>query len=305
MDPLAGQTVAVTGATGFIGRHLVRELLARGARPVGVVRNPERVPALREAGVELRRADLTEPRALEEAFAGVDAVMANAGVVSLGTERRDALVRANVEGTRNVLEALARAGVTRVVHTSSVSVYRRKRGTYHEDDPLHDPNGWSSPFGHYAVTKAAAEREAVRLASSLGLRLAIARPGAIYGAWDEVSFTRWFLRVTRVPAITAFPTRLAIPVIYAGDLARAMCELLVRDVPSGRAYNLTGEAGVPMGELLEAYRAAGGRVPRLVVPIPVPLRYAYDLTRAKRELGLVQRPLIDGFREAIALGLGA
>src|SRR3989442_7523467 len=80
---LRGAAVAVTGATGFLGRYLVDALLARGARVIGVVRNPDRVPELAARGVELRRADLAERDRLPRGLAGAQAVVSNAGLFSL------------------------------------------------------------------------------------------------------------------------------------------------------------------------------------------------------------------------------
>ena len=96
---LGGATIAVTGATGFLGRYLVDLLLRRGARVVGVVRNPDRVPELRERGVELRRADLAERDRLAAGFRGADAVVSNAALLSLRTQRWADYVQTNVDGT--------------------------------------------------------------------------------------------------------------------------------------------------------------------------------------------------------------
>src|SRR5712691_6318889 len=115
---LRGATVAVTGATGFLGRYLVDVLLGRGAHVVGVVRNPDRVPELARRGVELRRADLAERERLAAGFAGATAVVSNAALFALGNSRWDDHHRANIEGLRNVLAAVVDAGVRRVVHVS-------------------------------------------------------------------------------------------------------------------------------------------------------------------------------------------
>ncbi len=85
------KTVAVTGATGFIGRYLVQALVERGTRVVGVVRSPDKVPALRDhPRVEMRKADLADRAALTAAFDGVDAVISNAGLISIGGPRSTA-----------------------------------------------------------------------------------------------------------------------------------------------------------------------------------------------------------------------
>jgi len=75
---LRGASIAVTDATGFLGRYVVDTLLSRGARVVGVVRNPDRVPELALRGAELRRADLADRERLARGFAGADAVVSNA-----------------------------------------------------------------------------------------------------------------------------------------------------------------------------------------------------------------------------------
>ena len=120
---LRGATVAVTGATGFLGRYIVDALLGRGAHVIGVVRNPERVPGLAGRGVELRRADLAEGDRLAAGFAGAAAVVSNAALFSLRNARWDDHQRANVRGTANVFDAAVAAVVRRVVHVSSVAVY--------------------------------------------------------------------------------------------------------------------------------------------------------------------------------------
>src|SRR5437899_4136385 len=81
---LKGRNIAVTGATGFLGRYIVDVLLKRGAHVIGVVRNPDRVPELQQRGVEFRKADLAERDRLTAGFAGVDAVVSNAALFAVG-----------------------------------------------------------------------------------------------------------------------------------------------------------------------------------------------------------------------------
>jgi nucleoside-diphosphate-sugar epimerase len=292
----------VTGATGFLGRHIVRVLTTRGARVVGVVRNPDRVPELVAQGVELRRADLAEPERLRAGLAGAAALVSNAALLPVRNWSGDAHRRTNVDGTRNVLEAAVACGVPRVVHVSSVSVYRPAGGAaLTEDHPLLDdePRGWfAHPYGH---SKAASERLAWRIAGERGLALTTVRPGLIYGAWDS-NFMQIFGRLAAFP-VTVMPALTWLAMVYAGDVAEAIALALERPAAAGRAYNLAG-APLTVWEFLHAWEEAGGRVGRLVVPIPLPFHQRIDASRARAELGWHDRPVVQALAESFALEAG-
>jgi nucleoside-diphosphate-sugar epimerase len=300
---LRGKRIAVTGATGFLGRYIVDALLARGAHVVGVVRNPDRVPELAAKGVELRKADLAEPDRLAAGFASADAVVSNAALFSLGNQSWADHERANVEGTRNVMTACAKAGVKRVVHVSSVAVYGIfARGRLHEDAPQLGPETRRMPWNVYATSKAISEQEAWRLARQHGLDLTTVRPCTIYGAHDP-NFMPLFKRVSSWP-VSFKPVGLRQSYVYAGDVADGIALVLEQDRSIGRAYNLAGD-GESWQDLTDAWRAAGGKTPSLAVPIPVPIAPQFDSTRAKQDLGWRPRPLADGVREMIAMEGGA
>ncbi|HEY8155109.1 MAG TPA: NAD(P)-dependent oxidoreductase [Myxococcota bacterium] len=295
---LEGATIAVTGATGFLGRYLVDTLLRRGARVVGVVRNPDRVPELRERGVELRRADLAEPDRLMAGFRGVDAVVSNAALLSLRTQRWSDYVQTNVDGTVNVCEAAAAAGVRRIVYVSSVSVYRGRRQHVVDEDHVQ----WASDvrpgrLNAYPLSKALAEQAALRIAQAQRLDLTILRPGGIYGAFDGnfMPIFRAFLR----PKLTLYPAWFRLPLVYAGDVAEALALALEKPGSIGRAYNIAGEDRSAW-DFARAWKAAGGHFPWLMLPVPFPYRRVYDTARALEELGWRARPYLDGLRETLA-----
>jgi len=291
--------IAVTGATGFLGRYIVDVLLARGAHVVGVVRNPDRVPALVTKGVELRRADLAEPDRLRDAFADVRAVVSNAALFSLGNQKWADHERANVVGTHNVMEACRAAGVRRVVQVSSVAVYGLfARGPLTEDAPQLGPDTRRLPWNVYPVSKARSEQEAWRLAREHGLELTTVRPCTIYGAFDP-NFMRVFRRVMTLPvSVRAVGMRMSY--VYAGDVAEGIALALEHDPSIGRAYNLTGE-GESWDDLVAAWKAAGGRTPTFTLPLPIPLAPAFDSSRAKTELGWRPRGLVEALRESFHL----
>src|SRR5262245_15554381 len=99
----------------MVGRYLMRALEARGAHAVAVVRSPDKPPSLGGLGFEVRQADVTDKVALVRAFEGLDAVIANAGVIAIGWHRPADVMASNVGGTRNTFEAMAEAGVRRGV----------------------------------------------------------------------------------------------------------------------------------------------------------------------------------------------
>jgi nucleoside-diphosphate-sugar epimerase len=295
---LEGARIAVTGATGFLGRYIADVLLARGAQVVGVVRNPDKVPDLARRGVELRRADLAERAQLAAGFAGADAVVSNAALFSLGNQRWADHHRANIEGTRNVFGALADAGVRRVVHVSSVAVYGLgARGRLDEDAPQLSEASRRFPWSVYAISKALSEQEAWRLRREHGLALTTVRPCTIYGAFDP-NFTPVFRRLVTLP-LTVMPVFMRMSFVYGGDVAEGIARALEHDESMGRAYNLTGD-GESAWELAAAWRAAGGRAAWLTLPVPVPFRPQFDSRRAHEELGWRPRPMVEAWRDTFA-----
>jgi dihydroflavonol-4-reductase len=190
--------VLVTGATGFIGSHLVRALLARGDDVRVTVRAGSPTKALEGLDVEQVTADIVDARAMRRAAKGVERAFHVAGTVNLrkGAEQ---VLRTNAEGTRTVLDACLAAGVQRAVHVSSVAAI----GPARAGGALDERHVWGGPLGiPYADAKHAAEVEALRLAAR-GLDVVIASPAHVLGRGDErrssTEVVRRFL-LRRIPA---------------------------------------------------------------------------------------------------------
>src|SRR5829696_4006034 len=151
----------VTGATGFVGSHVARALVERGDD----VRVAARASSSREAisglDVDVRVAQLGDRAALRRALRGVDRVFHVAGTTHLRAAPAE-LARVNVEGTRTVLEEALRAGVARVVHTSSIGAVGPARPGGTVDERHIFPPHLDVP---YAVSKHLAETEALRVAA--------------------------------------------------------------------------------------------------------------------------------------------
>jgi len=170
----------VTGANGFLGRHVVGALLTRGIDVRAMVRPATRLEALGwPPAVEIFRADLRTSDELSRAFEGVDVLIHLAAVVS-GAE--DAQFAGTVVGTERLLEAMVSSRCRRVVLCSSFSVYdySSTRGTLDEDSPLHQVPDLYARDG-YSVAKWWQERVARRFVEKHGWDLIVLRPGFIWG----------------------------------------------------------------------------------------------------------------------------
>jgi nucleoside-diphosphate-sugar epimerase len=282
--------VAITGATGFLGSHLV-EVLREHHDVRGVVRTPGKGAHL---GIELAKADLSDRAALAEGFAGCDALIANAALAP-GWKKPSAeeFIEANVRGADNQLMAAVDAGVKRIVWISTVAVYRTRLFTalteeaekIDPDQPRFDWNNLTTDPG-YARSKAAAERLAWKRAEEHGLQLTALRPGPIYGERDPKMTARYGRMLDR--RVMLAPT-VRLPHVHAGDVALAALGALDNPASAGRAYNTTGKS-VSIRAFLQAWkRARGART--LLIPVPVPVRIAFDDSAAERDLGFRSRPI--------------
>jgi nucleoside-diphosphate-sugar epimerase len=169
----------VTGGSGFIGGRLIHRLVADGRRVRALARSEDAAAKVAHAGAEPVRGDLSEPAALRAGAEGCElAFHAAAAVLEWGP--RDEFVRANVDGTRHVLDACREAGVRRLVHvgTEAATMAGQPLVNIDETAPLRPDSK-----ANYCATKAMAE-QAVRAASGEGFETVVVRPRLVWGAGD-------------------------------------------------------------------------------------------------------------------------
>ena len=170
----------VTGATGFIGSHLVSQLIKRGHRVNALVRDTRKAEDLKNMGVSVFRGDITEKESMRKPMEGTDGIFHVAGLYKLGIRDRRMAERINVEGTRNVLELSKELLIKKGVYTSTLSVYSDTRGKTVDESyrftgrhiSVYDETKWRA---HYEVALPLMEN---------GLPLVIVLPGAVYGPGD-------------------------------------------------------------------------------------------------------------------------
>jgi nucleoside-diphosphate-sugar epimerase len=243
--------LAVTGATGFIGRHLTDYLVARGD-DVRVVVRPHSRSALHSKAVVIRAP--LEPSLLTEAFRDVETVVHLAGVVS--TVREQDFFTVNVEGTRAVAEAANACGA-RLVHISSLAAAgpAPPSAPRSEDDP-------ASPITAYGRSKLEGERA---IAALDGLHWTILRPGVVYGPGDRALLPLFTFALRGVMPLVGRGGA-AYTFIHVTDLVRAIAAAI--DRPADRDTIFVGHpTPVSPRELLEHVRSAVGR-PAVILKVP-------------------------------------
>jgi dihydroflavonol-4-reductase len=173
-------TTLVTGAAGFLGSHVTRQLVARGDDVRVLMRVSSTNRAIADLSLEYVTGDLRDPASLDRAMKGVKRVFHVAADYRLWARRSQDIYDSNVGGTKNLLEAARRAGVEQLIYTSTVA-------TIAVDRPQHPNEATDAKLeemvGHYKRSKWLAEKEALA-ASKNGLPVIVAMPTTPVGPWD-------------------------------------------------------------------------------------------------------------------------
>jgi nucleoside-diphosphate-sugar epimerase len=177
-------TYFVTGGSGFVGNRLIRLLRARGDAVYALARSDAAADAVTQAGAEPVRGALEDPAALRDGMHGADVVI-HAAARTADWGRPAAFERVNVEGTKNVLWAMQRAGVERIVHISPATVLADGRPVVNADETTPLP---AKPLGWYHRSKRDAERAVM---GAEGLEAIVVRPGIVWGPGDPTWLPRF------------------------------------------------------------------------------------------------------------------
>jgi nucleoside-diphosphate-sugar epimerase len=263
----AGPDVLVTGGGGFLGRALVRHLLASGHTVRSFARGA--YPELEALGVEVHRGDLTDVTAVRRACEGCGLVIHNAARAAVWGSRA-AFQGPNVVGTRHVLDACRQEGVGRLVFTSTASVVFGRRDICGGDESLPYPTRPATP---YAATKAEAER-LVLAADSPALRTISLRPHLIWGPGDTQIVPRIIAQARAGKVVRVGDGTNVVDTTYIDNAAAAHVKaaeaLLANPRASGRAYFISNGEPANLWALVDRILAAAGLAPvRRSVPAPV------------------------------------
>lgn len=264
-------TTLVTGATGFVGSHVARQLVASGHRVRVLVRVTSNFRLLNDLAVERVEGDLRDAASLERAMQGVERVFHVAADYRLWTRHPEELYDTNVEGTRRLIASAQRAGVARIVYTSTVATIAVPRHGRLPDETVDAT--LAEMIGDYKRSKFLAEQVAVDAAKS-GAPVVIVNPTAPVGPgdWKPTPTGRIILDFLRGKMPAYVDTGLN--VVPVEDVAAG--HLLAADKGRiGERYILGGR-NMTLKEILDALAAiTGRRSPRVRLPHVVALMAGY------------------------------
>src|SRR5215471_13727738 len=170
----------VTGATGFIGGRVARQLLAAGHEVITLARTPSKAQALVALGVTVHAGDITDKESLRIPMTGVDGVFHIAAWYKIGARETSQAETINVGGTRNVLEMMKELGIAKGVYTSTLAVFSDTKGQMVDESYKYT----GSHLSEYDRTKWKAHYEVALPMMQAGLPLVIVQPGLVYGPGD-------------------------------------------------------------------------------------------------------------------------
>ena len=255
------QPILVSGASGFLGRAVVRALADMGQSVRALVRRPERGAALAELStVTLVQGDILDGERMMSVVDGCGTVIHCAAALFGG---REVSRRTNVDGTVLLARAAAAHGA-RFVHISSMLVYGYGvRGDVRESAPLAPAND------HYSRSKADAEIALRELAAETGLPYTIIRPGAIYGPGARLWTGFMFRLANRRPLLFPGSGRGSIPAIFVDDVVRLIIRAAEDEAATGQAFHATPQPAPTCREFLLAYAALAGGNRWFGLPMPL------------------------------------
>jgi nucleoside-diphosphate-sugar epimerase len=265
--------VALTGASGYTGGRLLAALRERGDEVTVLVRARSPADAVRSRAARVVEGDLADADAIDRLISGQDAVLHVAAVYRTAGHPDDYYREVNVRGTERLLEAAARHGVRRFVHTSTVGVHG------HVEIPPADENAPLAPGDIYQETKAEGEKLAFDYHRRRGVPVSVVRPGAIYGP-GETRLLKLFRAIARGRYAIVGSGRTFYHPVYIDDLVAGYLLALDRDEAVGEAFLICGPSYISQQDLAALVaKHTGGRVLPFRIPAR-PIQWAGDLVEA-------------------------
>jgi len=254
------QHIAVTGATGFLGRHLCERLLAEGRQVSILARNRASADVYEGRAGRIVIGDIADPSAISELVAGTDVVIHLVSNFRTTAGSPESYHRTNVVGTQTVLDACRKAGVKHLIHCSTIGVHGHVQSTpANESSPV-------NPGDLYQETKLEAERLARAAASQRALEIVIVRPCSMYGPGDMRMLKMFKLLSKRIFFLVG-PCAENFHAVYIDDVVDGFVRVLDTEGLAGETFILGGDRYLSLKDYIAvAAKAVGAPPPFLKFP---------------------------------------
>jgi nucleoside-diphosphate-sugar epimerase len=275
----AGDLCLITGASGFIGGHLVECLVREGHRVRCLVRPTSDTARLERLDVELVDGDLTTASSLQPAAAGCRHVL-HCGALVSDWATVEEIRRINVLGTQNLLQASIAASVERFIHFSTTDVYG-----YPGAKAVDETQAPGRFRNWYAQTKLEAEQEVRRASQTRALQPVILRPATVYGPRSEEVIGEMAAAMRRGQMLLVDRGRAVAGLTYVENVTDAAVLALRRDAAVGQAFNITDALPITWRQFVDDLAdGLGCRRVRLSLPLGVAEGLAFSLEHTYRLL---------------------
>ncbi len=253
----------VTGASGFVGGHLVERLKKEGIDVVALARESSDVKSLKELGVSIAYGDLQDRDSLKKALKGISHLFHCGAVVSDWADPK-LIQKINVEGTQTLLDLSIEMGVKRFIHISSLAVLGM-----HDHYQTNETAPYEKTGDPYCDTKIEAEKRVME-AYRKGLPTVIVRPGFIYGPRDRQFLPRVFKFLKAGKFVYIGNGEKILNLTHVSNLIDAILLAAKNDTAVGQIYNVTDDGKVTRKKLIETIcDVANLPKPTKSIPIPV------------------------------------
>ncbi|MBU0994377.1 MAG: NAD-dependent epimerase/dehydratase family protein [Proteobacteria bacterium] len=259
----------VTGAAGFIGSHVVKELLDDNVDVRAFLRPGESRQNLDGLDVEIMEGDLLDKDAVGKAVNGMDTLFHLAAVYAIWMKNWQSIYEVNIQGSRNILWAALKAGVNRVVYTSSIAALGVAPGKQPGDEDT--PFNQYDLGNHYVLTKYLSQQEALGFAAN-GLDLVVVNPAFPFGANDIAPTPTGQIIIDICNGINRYSFNGGFNVVDVRDVAKGHI-LAAKKGKTGEKYIL-GNMNLTMPDFMHLVNGAVGRENRFTVKIPARLLQA-------------------------------
>ncbi|MEM2494724.1 MAG: NAD(P)-dependent oxidoreductase [Nitrososphaerota archaeon] len=248
----------VTGASGFLGGHLVEEMIPKGYDVIAMVRKSSNTDLLNKLGVKLRIGDLEEPESLVDATKGIDVIIHLAAYYTF-FGKKEIYKKVNVEGTRALLEAACKNNVKKIIYCSTTEAIGPVK------NPPADENTPANPSYEYGRSKLEAEK-VVKEYGQRGIEYTIVRPSGIYGPRNVDDISYWFIMAF---ARNALPTRFIVgsgknlvQFAHVKDVVQGFLLVLEKpEVSKGQTYFISEDKAYTYLQVYEILSELCGREP--------------------------------------------